>query len=160
MSEALRAYVPDAHFAPLEDALPELLPPVRPAEDNDNEHQVSTAPRVGERLGFEVPPAIWGAMVVCYTLFLVLLLAATGGAHAAFAIAISAIYVAMFFGTSKVMLRQAPAQPRSPLASYGGKLATLYGPLGRGEVMAQMLVVPGAIVLFGIAILVIRLAVF
>ena len=111
-------------------------------------------------MGFEVPPAIWSAMVACYALFLVLLLAATGGAHAAFAIAISAVYVAMFFGTARTMLRQAPPQPRSPLASHGGRLATLFGPLGRGEVVAQMLVVPGAVVLFGAAVLVIRLAVF
>ena len=158
MSEALRKLSPDPAFASSDEAIRELLPPVRPAEDNDN--QTVVAPRTGEQIGFEVPPAVWGAMIACYATFLALLLAATGGAHAAFAILISAVYIAMFFGTARVMLRQAPAQPRSPLASYGGKLATLYGPLGRGEVMAQMLVVPGAIVLFGVAILVIRLAVF
>ena len=159
MSEALRDYAPEIEFAPVAEPLPDLMPPVRPAEDNDNEH-ARAAPRVGEQVGFEIPPAIWGAMVACYALFLVLLLAATGGAHAAFAIAISAVYVAMFFGTARAMLRQAPPQPRSPLTSYGGRLATLYGPLGRGEVVAQMLVVPGAVVLFGVAVLVIRLAVF
>ena len=159
MSDALRDYAPEIEFAPVADALPELLPPIRQAEDNDNEH-ARAAPRVGEQVGFEVPPAIWSAMVACYALFLVLLLAATGGAHAAFAIAISAVYVAMFFGTARTMLRQAPPQPRSPLASHGGRLATLFGPLGRGEVVAQMLVVPGAVVLFGAAVLVTRRAVF
>lgn len=158
MSEALRKLAPEPAYAPRDEAFRELLPPVRPAEDNDNETLVS--PRTGEQVGFEVPPAIWGAMIACYAAFLALLLAATGGAHAAFAIVISAVYIAMFFGTARVMLRQAPTQPRSPLSSYGGKLATLYGPLGRSEVVAQMLVVPGAIVLFGAAILVIRLAVF
>jgi len=158
MSEALRKPAPEPAFAPRPDSLQDLLPPVLPAEDNDNE--AVAAPRAGERIGFEVPPAIWAAMVACYALFLALLLAATGGGHAAFAIAISAVYVAMFFGTAKAMLRQAPAQPRSPLARYGGKLATLYGPLGQREVVAQMLVVPGAVVLFAAAVLVIRLAVF
>jgi hypothetical protein len=158
MSEALRKPAPELDFAPCDEALLELLPPILTEEDNDNER--AAPPRVGERIGFEVPPAIWGAMIACYATFLAVLLAATGGGYAAFSIAISAIYVAMFFGTSKVLLQQGPAQPRSPLASYGGKLATLYGPLGRGEVVAQMLVVPAAIALFGVAILIIRLAVF
>jgi hypothetical protein len=158
MPEALRDYAPEFDHAPAEEALVEILPQVRLEEHNDNE--VRAAPRVGERAGFEIPPAVWGTMVACYALFLALLLAATGGAHAAFAIAISAVYVAMFFGTAKAMLAQAPAQPHSPLASYGGKLATLYGPLGRGAVAAQMLVVPGTVALFGAAVLVIRLAVF
>ena len=159
MSEPLRHFADNPSTnAPHRDALQELLPPVRTAEVNDNE--AGTAPRAGEQVGFEIPPAIWSAMIACYAIFLALLLAATGGGHAAFAIAISAIYMAMFFGTAKALLRQAPPQPRSPLANYGGKLPTIYGPLGRGEVAAQMLVVPGAVVLFGAAILVIRLAVF
>lgn len=157
MSEALRKTAP-VPTAPPQDALRELLPPVRPAEVNDNEPKA--APRIGEQVGFEVPPAIWATMIACYVLFLALLLAATGGARAGFAIAISGVYVAMFFGTARAMLRQAPQQPQSPLARYGGKLATFYGPLGRSEVVAQMLVVPGAVVLFGFCVLVIRLAVF
>ncbi|WP_305095841.1 hypothetical protein [Croceibacterium aestuarii] len=153
MSEPLRK--PEI-APPAPAALKELLPAPRLAVDNDND----VSPRVGERTGFEIPVWIWGAMVGCYAAFLVLLLAATGGARAGFAIAVSAAYVAMFFGTTRVMLRQAPLQPRSPLSRSGGKLATLYGPLSRGAVVAQMLVVPGAIVLFGTAVLIIRLAVF
>lgn len=158
MSEPLRRHAPDSHFVLVDDPLANLMPPVLPAEDNDNDH--AAAAREGERVGFEVPRAIWGAMLACYATFLALLLAATGGGYATFSIAISAIYVAMFFGTAKTLLRQGPPQPRSPLASYGGKLATFYGPLSRAEVAAQMLVVPVAIVLFGAAILIIRLAVF
>ena len=154
MSEPLRQQPLAADVSELQ----ELLPPIRLGEVNDND--APAAPRSGEAVGFEIPPAIWGAMVACYAAFLALLLAATGGAHAAFAIAVSAVYVAMFFGTARALLRQAPAQPRSPLANPGGKLATLYGPLGRGEVVAQMLVVPGAVGFFGAAILVIRTAVF
>ena len=158
MSDALRDFATEPEYAPADEALLELSPQIRPSGHNYYESVAAT--RVGDRDAFEFPPAIWGTMVACYALFLVLLLAATGGAHAAFAIVISAVYVAMFFGTSRAMLAQAPTQPRSPLASYGGKLASLYGPLGRGEVVAQMLVVPGAVVLFGVAVLVIRLAVF
>ena len=158
MPEALRQFMSEPAEALRPDSLQELLPPLVPAEVNDNE--TGDAPRIGEQVGFEVPPGIWVTMVACYALFLVLMLAATGGGHAIFAIVISAVYVAMFFGVAKTLMSQGPAQPRSPLERYDGKLATLYGPLGRGEVVAQMLVVPGAVVLFGVAILVIRLSVF
>jgi hypothetical protein len=90
--------------------------------------------------------------------FLAALLCATGGAHAAFVIVVSAGYVAMFFGLTKVVLRHGPEQPRSVL-DRGRDLPTIYGPLARREVMAQMLVVPGAIAFFGIAVLIIRLSV-
>ena len=155
MSEALR--IPTAVDVALRDPLTELLPPLRPEEVNDNE--LRAVPREGERRGFEIPAGIWATMIGCYGVFLAALLGATGGARAAFMIAISAGYVAMFFGLAKVMLRHAPQQPRSPLDRPGGRLQTFYGPLGRGEVIAQMLVVPMAIAFFGIAILVIRLAV-
>lgn len=139
------------------DPLLELLPEVRPAQDNDNEAAI--APRVGERTTFEIPQAMWGAMIACYAVFLMTLLAATGGGRAAFAIAISAVYVAVFFGTAKVGLRQQPPQASSPLSTPGGKLQTLYGPLGLKEVAVQLLVVPLAVVMFGLSILVIRLTV-
>ena len=153
MSEMLRAAEPA--IAPDAPGLPiETRPLEVPAEDNDNE----PAPRhrSGEAIGFEIPSAIWAAMIGCYAIFLGALLAATGGAHASFAIAIAAVYVAMFFGTARALLRQGPAQPRSPLSRSGGKLATLYGPLGIGEAAGQMLVVPGLIACFAISIVVFR----
>ena len=155
MSEALRK----REFAPApaaKEPLRDLLPPLQ-AELNDNE--APEAPRSGERIGFEIPPAIWRTMVACYGVFLAAMMAATGGAYAAFAIAISLIYVIMFFGTARVMLRHAAAQPRSPLERAGGELQTMYGPLGARAVVAQMLIVPGSVAVFGIAVLVIRLAV-
>ncbi|MXO58669.1 hypothetical protein GRI89_03820 [Altererythrobacter salegens] len=155
MSEALRQQVL-ARANTARGELRKSLPPLQFAEVNDNQ----VASRVGERAGFEIPSWIWRTMVACYAAFLGLLLAATGGARAGFAIAISAVYVAMFFGTTRAMLRQAPPQPRSPLERPGGLLATIFGPLSRNEVVAQMLVVPFAIVLFGAAVLVVRLAVF
>lgn len=125
-------------------------------EVNDNK----LSPTVGERTCFEIPAWIWRAMIACYAAFLCLLLAATGGARASFAIAISAVYVTMFFGTARAILRQAPPQPPSPLSLPTGKLETIYGTLGLKAVVAQMLVVPGAIVFFGVAVLLIRLIVF
>jgi hypothetical protein len=156
MSEALRKHAPEVEIAYAE-PLADLLPPLVPAEQNDNE--VPTALRSGERVGFEVPPGIWTAMVACYGVFIAAVLAATAGGYATFSIVIAVIYLVMFFGVTKLMVKEGPEQPRSPLARHGGVLRTIYGPLARGEVAAQMLVVPMAIAFFGVAILVIRLAV-
>jgi hypothetical protein len=153
MSEALRKSAAPVAVS-LDRAIVGLSPPLLPAEDNDNQ----PAPRhaFGETVGFEIPAGIWIAMVSCYAVFLGALLAATGGARAGFAIAISGIYVAMFFGTARTLLRQAPRQPSSPLTRGDGKLATLYGPLAKGEVALQMLIVPALVACFGIAVAVIR----
>jgi len=138
------------------DPLPDLMPPVALAEVNDNEHAAS--PREGERIAFEIPAMIWVIMVACYGVFLTALLFATSGAHALFAIVVSAGYVAMFFGLTRIVLKHGPAQPRSVL-DRGGDLSTIYGPLSRGEVMAQMLVVPLAIAFFGTTVLIINILV-
>ena len=61
----------------------------------------------------------------------------------------------MFFGTARVILRQAPPQPRSVLGRPGTVLQTAYGPLARKEVYGQVLIVPAAVALFGIGISVI-----
>lgn len=154
MSEMLRDYEKEAHKA---DVLHELLPPITTTLP---EIQAAPAPQVGERRGFQIPPAIWRAMIACYVVFLgALLIATSASGYAIFVIVISAFYVAMFFGVSRMIVAQGPHQPRSPLAKAQGALQTIYGPLGYREVVAQMLVVPGAIAFFGIAILVIRLVV-
>ena len=132
------------------DALPDVLVPIPALEANDNE-----APRQAqqpESRMFELPKSVWRSMIACYAIFLTVLLGATGGAHAAFAIAISAIYITMFFGTARVILRQAPPQPRSVLGRPGTVLQTAYGPLARKEVYGQVLIVPAAVALFGIGI--------
>lgn len=156
MSEALRKHVPEpatAYAEPLSD----LLPPVLPAEVNDNE--IPAAHRSGERVGFEVPAGLWAGMIACYGVFIAAILAATAGGYATFSIVIAVIYLVMFFGVTRLLVKEGPEQPRSPLARHRGALQTIYGPLARGEVAAQMLVVPLAIAFFGVAILVIRLAV-
>ena len=156
MSEALRKHAPELEIAYAE-PLADLLPPLVPAEGNDNE--VPTALRSGERIGFEVPAGIWGAMIACYGVFIAAILAATAGGYATFSIVIAVVYLAMFFGVTKVILKHGPEQPRSPLERHGGVLQTIYGPLARRDVAAQMLVVPMAIAFFGVAVLVIRLAI-
>ena len=126
---------------------------VAPIEANDNE---THSPRLRpEARMFELPALIWGSMIGSYAIFLLALLGATGGDHAAFAIAISAIYVTMFFGTARTMLRQAPQQPRSVLSRAGSVLQTAYGPLPKGAVYGQVLIVPAVVAFFGIGICVI-----
>lgn len=149
MSEALPARAVKPQPLP-QNALAE---PLLPTPLNDNETAI--APLEGERLMFELPKGVWRVMFACYAVFLIALLGATGGAHAGFAIAISAIYVTMFFGTAKVMLGQGPKQPGSPLNNSGGRLQTIYGPLARSEVFGQVLIVPAAVAFFGIAVAVI-----
>lgn len=159
MSEAVRKQDPAPAPQPVlayVDPLPELMPPAALAEVNDNEELSS--PREGERIAFEIPSGIWVTMVACYGVFLTALLFATSGAHALFAIVVSTGYVAMFFGLTRVMLKHGPRQPRSVL-DRGGELSTIYGPLSRGEVMAQMLVVPLAIAFFGTAVLIVSVLV-
>lgn len=119
-------------------------------EANDNVRFLAPESRL-----FELPSAVWITMIGSYVVFLLALLGATGGASAAFAIAISATYVAMFFGTARALLRQAPAQADSPLQRSGAVLQTAFGPLSRREVYGQVLIVPVAVAFFGIAIAII-----
>ena len=135
------------------DPSPDVLVPLARIEANDNE--VVAAPQQPEARMFELPANVWRAMIACYAVFLLALLGATGGAHAAFAIFISAVYVAMFFGTARTMLRQSPPQPSSALERRGAVLQTAYGPLARNEVYGQVLIVPAAVAFFGIGIAVI-----
>jgi hypothetical protein len=119
-------------------------------EANDNVRVLTPEARL-----FELSSAVWITMIGSYVVFLLALLGATGGASATFAIAISAFYVAMFFGTARALLRQGPAQPDSPLQRTGAVLQTAFGPLTRSEVYGQVLVVPVAVAFFGIAIAII-----
>ncbi|MEP2722567.1 hypothetical protein [Roseibium sp.] len=138
------------------ETLSDVLVPLARMQANDNEAVV--APQQPEARMFEMPAAVWRAMIACYAVFLLALLGATGGAHAAFAIVISVVYVAMFFGTAKVMLRQSPPQPRCGLDRRDTVLQTAFGPLTRGEVYAQVLIVPVGVALFGIAIAIVSVA--
>ena len=62
----------------------------------------------------------------------------------------------MFFGTARVLLRNGPKQSRSPLTGARSVLQTAYGPMNRGAVYGQVLIVPAAVAFFGVAIAVIR----
>ena len=123
-----------------------------------DERQIPNAPREGERRTFELPAIVWKIMVSCYAVFLAVMVGSLGGARASFAIAISAIYVVMFFGVAALMASHSPRQPCSVLERHGGELQTIYGPMSRNAVFAQILVVPLAVALFGVIFAIIRLA--
>ena len=116
---------------------------------------VAPAPPLPEHSDFEFPRWIWAVMLGGYGTFLGGLLGATAGnGRAEFAILISAVYIAMFFGTAKVLAnvdgRRVGAFNRS-----GGKLGTWTGPMDIGSVAGQVLVLPVLLGFFGVAIAVI-----
>ncbi len=132
------------------DPSPDVLIAITGLEANDNCRPALR--QQPETRMFELPAFLWVMTAACYAVFLLALLGATGGARAAFAIAISALFVTMFFGTATVMLEQAGSQPQSPLSGPGKALQTANGPLSRSEVCGQVLVVPVAVATFGIVI--------
>ena len=151
MSEAALKQAPVLE-QPRIDALGDLLPPLVPAEVNDNEVELAA----GEQRLFEIPARMWTAMIACYGLFFTAMFAAMGGGYATLVLVVSVFFVAMFFGTTRIMLNHGPVQPRSPLDGPDRALRTLTGALSEREVAAQMLIVPACVAFFGFAILLIR----
>ena len=156
MSEVARN-LPPVLDRPRTDPLAELLPPVLSAEHNDND----AAPELlaGERRHFEIPSRLWATMIACYGVFFLAMFAAIGGGYATLVLIVSLFFVTMFFGTTGMMLKQGPVQPRSPLDGPSRALSTLNGSLKAGEVAVQMLIVPACAAFFGIAVLAIRMLV-
>lgn len=119
---------------------------------------IPNTPREGERRTFELPAIVWKVMVSCYAIFLAAMLGSLGGGRASFAIAVSAVYVSMFFGVAALMARHGPRQSHSVLDQNRGELQTIYGPMSRNAVFAQILVVPIAVALFGVIFVGVHLA--
>lgn len=104
---------------------------------------------------FELPGSVWAGMLGSYAVFFAAITLATGGSgHAVFAIVISLLYTAMYFGLARVIARQAGPDARSPLLR-GEPLPTWCGPMDAKAVYGQILVVPMAVALFGVGIAVI-----
>ena len=105
--------------------------------------------------GFQLPSAVWTVMFACYATFFGAIALATGGsATAKFAIVISVLYTAIYFGVARIGARQAGPEVASPL-EHGEMLDTWTGPMDKKAVYGQVLIVPIAVALFGIGILVI-----
>lgn len=106
--------------------------------------------------GFQLPAAVWKAMGACYITFFSAMAGLVGGhGFALFMVAISALYTLMYFGTGSVLARLPGIAAASPL-DQGQALPTWTGPMDRGAVFAQVLIVPVAIALFGVAVMLVR----
>lgn len=128
----------------LAERLDDILPEVAPVADAPTAAQP-------EQRGFELPARIWQAMIACYGVFFAAMIAALGSSgQAMLSMAVAVVYVAVFFGTARVVMRQNPARTPSPLHGIG-ILATWTGPMDRKAVYGQILVVPIAVALFGVA---------
>ena len=130
------------------EALSDLLPEIELAP------QVHSAAQPEAR-GFELPGRIWLGMISCYALFLVSMIAALGSSgKAMLSIAVSIVYVVVFFAVARILIAQNPDHGASPL-DRDGFLMTHFGPMDSKAVYGQILVVPAAIAFFGLAVSVI-----
>lgn len=106
----------------------------------------------GLQAGFELPRSVWHLMIGCYAVFFAsLFLVTAGSSNAIFVIVISVLYSAMYFGTAQILNAIGGQEAPSPL-DRGKKLATSTGPMERAAVYGQVLIVPAAVAIFGVAI--------
>ncbi|MXO71593.1 hypothetical protein [Alteraurantiacibacter buctensis] len=115
----------------------------------------ASPPAQPEARRFELPRSVWAGMLASYGVFFAAITIATGGSgQSVFAIVISLLYTAMYFGLARVIARQAGPDAKSPLLR-GEALPTWCGPMDAKAVYGQILVVPMAVALFGVGIAVI-----
>ena len=105
--------------------------------------------------GFQLPTSIWLLMIGCYVLFFAGMIAlVAGNGFSLFMLAISIFYLVVFFSTGSILANLAGTPGGSPL-DRGEALPTWCGPMKRGSVYGQVLIVPAGIALFGVAVAVI-----
>jgi len=112
-------------------------------------------PRPIVQPGFQLPGSVWKLMGACYVIFFAAMagLSADSG-MAMFMVVISVLYTLMYFVTGGVLAALAGPQDRSPL-DEGKPLPTWAGPMSRGAVFGQVVIVPVGIALFGVAVMLI-----
>jgi hypothetical protein len=102
--------------------------------------------------GFQLPASVWKLMVACYVIFFGGMTALVAGSgYALFMVVISALYAVVFFGTGTILANLSGENDRSPLDD-GQALPTWCGPMSRGAVYGQVLIVPIGIAMFGVAV--------
>lgn len=109
-------------------------------------------PRSIVQPGFQLPTPIWMSMIGCYAIFLGAMAALVAGSgFALFMVAISIFYVIVFFTGSTILANLPGVRGTSPL-DRGEALPTWCGPMSRGSVYGQVLIVPAGIAFFGVAV--------
>jgi len=116
---------------------------------------MAVVPVAPSNIGFQLPSRVWTAMLACYAVFFAAIFMATGGSGSArFAIVVSVLYTALYFGISRIAAKQAGPEEPSPL-DRGLPLETSTGLMDANSVYGQVLIVPLAIALMGVCMLVI-----
>lgn len=113
-----------------------------------------------EHSSFEFPGWIWGSMLASYAIFFSAMFATTSSSGPAiFAVTVSLLYTAMYFGSARLLAQIDRRKVRS-FDRRGGVLDTWTGPMSTRSVAAQVLVVPLCVAFFGISIAVIKASIF
>jgi len=122
---------------------------------HDLDVQRAESPKAIVQPGFQLPMSVWLLMCGCYVVFFGGMTAlVSGSGFALFMVAISILYAVMFFGTGTVLANLSGIRGSSPL-DRGEALPTWCGPMSRGSVYGQVLIVPAGIALFGMAVAII-----
>ena len=104
----------------------------------------------------QMHPGVYKVALACWMGLLgVFVLTFFSSANALFMIAIDAVYAAMFFGIPWIFHRMTPQSgpgPRDFFSFLNGRLDTIYGPIRASEALLQVILVPLALGIGGIAI--------
>lgn len=107
---------------------------------------------------FGLPTALFGISVAAYFGFLAVMVLAFGTSELAIPMAIFIVYIVMAFGVPAMWTQIGPddgTQRLSWSAFRRNGVMTHYGPVGAGAAMAQVLILPLAILAWGVAIAII-----
>jgi hypothetical protein len=104
----------------------------------------------------DMHPGVYKLAVICWAALLgVFWVTFSGSASALFMVAIGTVYAVMFFGVPFLMSRIGGFSSRSPLSLadfVDGRFDTIDGPIGGGEALLQVILVPFALGIGGAAI--------
>lgn len=121
-------------------------------------HAATEPPRAhfSEGSSFDLPGWMWGLFFGAYALFFgALALATARDGYTVFALVVSVLYTAMFFGTAAVLQGLGKGKPRG-FERGEPMLDTWTGPMSTASVAAQVLTIPVLFAFFAVAIVIMR----
>lgn len=103
----------------------------------------------------DMPVAVYRLALFCWLAFLgVFWITFSISGSAEFMVTISTVYAAVFFGVPMIMTRLIPKKKRKDLGLFSflnGHFDIFYGKIGGWEALIQVIIVPAALTLGGIA---------